>query len=99
MEFINLKLINMLKVYINFKFSHGISGGANSFLRNLVTELEKRGISFVDKLNNADLIFLNATSIGDISGNDSFLTKKVVKELYKTKLKRKVAYMVTTQEY
>lgn len=74
----------MINIYINFEYSIGLSGGANSFLRNLINELQKKGLTFVKDIDQADLIFLNATHCGKVDSTQIFLNKEIVKKLYET---------------
>jgi glycosyltransferase involved in cell wall biosynthesis len=57
--------VKSIRVFTNFRTLRGLSGGANSFMRTLIRELEQRGYVFGTKRDSEyDLVFLNALSDG-----------------------------------
>lgn len=57
--------MNPIRVYTNFKTIRGPFGGANSFMRSMIEELENKGYKFSTDINKShDLAFINALSDG-----------------------------------
>ncbi len=54
-----------MKIYTTIRSRKGLYGGANSFLKTLFAELERRGVEFTNEIKKADLCFLNALTWGD----------------------------------
>lgn len=80
-----------MRVYMNFKETFWLSGGANSFLRSLRACLRKKGFTFTSSYKNGfDIALLNA-----LTNNLSLDDVKRIYDYGKPIIHRKVGYRVS----
>lgn len=72
----------MIRIYNNYKFTENPWGGANNFIRNLISFLkEDNEIELVNnKEENFDILFLNQLSEGPLNGSKDSSIRKLISQ-------------------